>query len=86
MESERKPDAALRPHAFDAGMIRQDFPVVGCAHGRNGELETGALLRKRGHFDAVNALIQAVDGGLERTVLRFRNMQDKMQNGVASLK
>src|SRR5690348_400454 len=85
VESQRKTDAALRPNAFDAGMIRQDLPLVGSAHGRNGELEMGILQRKRGHFDAVNALIQAIDGSLERAVLRFRNMQDKMQNGIADL-
>ena len=38
-----------------------------------------------GYLDAVNALIEAVNRGFERAVLRFQNMEDEMQNRVAGL-
>ena len=35
---------------------------------------------------AVNALIEAIDGGFKRAVFGFRNVQDEMQDSVAGLK
>ena len=43
------------------------------------------MLRQVSDFNAVNALIEAIDCGFERAVFGFRNVQHKMQDRVASL-
>jgi len=86
MEGQRKAGATLRPNTFDAGEICQNFSFVGGADRRNGELKTGVLQIECCDFDAVNALIQTVDGGFETAVRRFGYVEDQMEHGVTRLK
>jgi hypothetical protein len=49
------------------------------------ESKIGIFLYERVHLDAVNALIQTIDGGLEGAVRLFRYVEDEVKNGVAGL-
>src|SRR6266849_5951265 len=69
MKNKRQADAALRPVTFDGAMIRGNPSIIGSANGTHIEMESGSFLGERGYFDAVNALIQAIDGGFEGAVL-----------------
>src|SRR5260370_31841837 len=67
-------------------MIRRKPSFIGSAYGSHIEMERGVFQAKRGHFNSVDPLIQAIDGGFERTVLRLRNMQNQMKHRFARLK
>ena len=71
MKNKRQARAALRPVTFDAAVIGRNPSFIRSAHGRHVEMESGIFLRKRGHFNAVDALIQAVDSGFEGAVRCF---------------
>src|SRR5215469_6287170 len=86
MEGERKTDVTLRPNTLNTGMVRSDFPFVGSRDRRNAEPEISSVLRESGYLDAVYALIQAVNCGFERAIFGFRNVQNQVQDCVASLK
>src|ERR1700687_2989960 len=85
MKNKRQACAALRPITFDAAVIGRDPSFIRSAHGRHVEMESGILLRKRGHLNAVDALIQAIDGGFEGAVLRLCNVQNEMKYRFARL-
>src|SRR6266480_6065961 len=86
MKNKRQACAALRPITFDAAVIRRNPSFIRSAHGRHIEMESGIFLGKSGHFNAVDALIQAIDGGFEGAVWRSQNMQDEMKYRFARLK
>jgi hypothetical protein len=50
-------------------MIRCKLSFIGSAHGRHVEMESGIFLGKRGHFNTIDALIQAIDGGFKSAVV-----------------
>src|SRR5262245_3778646 len=85
MKRKRKPNVALRPGAFNAGVVRREFPLELSANGGNTEPNIGIVLRERSDFNSVNALIEAVDRGFEGTLWGFGNMQHEMQNCVSRL-
>jgi hypothetical protein len=85
VKSKRQADAALGPDTVDAAVIQREFPPVGSANRRDVELDGERFQSHRGDLDAVNGLIEAIDGGGERTVRRFGYMQDKVKNGFAGL-
>jgi len=85
MENERQAVSALGPNAFDGVVIRGDFSFVGNADRRHAETEDGILLREGSHLDAVNALVETVDGGFEGAVRGFGNVQDEVKSGFAGL-
>ncbi len=64
MKDQRQAGAALDPVAFNAGMNGRKLSFIGSAGGSHIEMEDGILHGESGHFNAVNALIQTVDGGL----------------------
>src|SRR5437764_14060393 len=82
MECKGKTDIALRPYALNSGVIGGDFSFEDCAYGGNAELETGAVLRESGDFDAVDTLIEAVHGGFERALFSLGNVRGQMWNVV----
>jgi len=51
--------------------VIRKLSFIGSADGTHIEMESGVFLGKRGHFNAVYALIQAIDGGFEGAVLRL---------------
>jgi hypothetical protein len=80
MENERQAYVALCPAAVDSGVIRRDPSFVGSAHRSHIETERGFFSSEGSHFNAVNALIEAVDGGFQWAVFQFGNMENEMEN------
>ena len=84
MESQGKVRAALRPSAFDAVMVGGDFALERCIDRRNFELEGGVTdlvtvlvtVLQRTRFDAVDALIEAIERRRGRTVLGPSDVQN----------
>ena len=80
MESQGKVRAALRPSALDAVTVGGDFALERCIDRRNFEFEgrvTGLVtVRQRTDFDAVDALIKAIERRRGRTVLGPGDMQN----------
>lgn len=85
MKDKLQADAALRPGAFNAGVVGGEFSFVGGADGGYIEIQEGIFLGERGDFDAVDALVEAVNRGFERTIGRFRNVENQMEDGFAGL-
>src|SRR5260370_10627339 len=79
MKNKRQACAALRPVTFNAAMIRRKPSFIGSAYGSHIEMKRRVFQAKRGHFNSVDPLVQAIDGGFERTVFRLRNMQNEME-------
>src|SRR5712672_2062026 len=86
MKNKRQACAALRPVTFNAAVIGRNPSFIRSAYGRDIEMEAGIFLRERGHFNAVDALIQAIDGGFERAVRCFGNMKNERKYGFARWK
>src|SRR5260370_35839407 len=76
MKNQWQTGAALDPVAFDAGMIRRNLSFIGSACGSHVEIENRTLQRERRHFDAGDALTQAVDRGFEGAVPRLVRVDD----------
>src|SRR5271169_719014 len=85
MKDKCQAHAALRPATVDAGMIRGNPAFIRSTRGSYIEMESGFFLGERSHFNAVNALIEAVEGGFQGAVVGLGNVQDEMQDGVPCL-
>ena len=77
--------AALRPRAIDRFAIRRNRSFERSIHRRNFKVKGRSCLFQRTGFDAVDALIEAVDRRNSGAVLRHTDVQNEMQNVVAGL-
>ncbi len=73
----------LRPGAVDLGTILVDRAIVGPVNGIDDQAELGILERDGGDGDAVGALIDAVQGRCEASILGRGDVQDQVQLGAS---
>ncbi len=85
MKDQGQAGAALDPVAFDAGMNGRELSFIGGSRGGHIKMERGILQRESGHFNAVDALIQTVDSGMQGAVRGLGYVQNEMQHCLARL-
>ena len=56
------------------------------ADGGDGEIDGALVVREGSDFNAVNALIEAVESGFEGAIWGFRYVHDEMKDSSARLK
>src|SRR5689334_16180266 len=66
MKRKGQSNIALRPGALNPGAVRGEFPLELSAYRRNTEADVGIVLRESSDFNAIDALIEAIDSGFER--------------------
>ena len=85
MERQRKAGTSLQPGAVDGAVIDGNFSLIGGVDGLDFKLECRAGWLQDARLNAIDTLVEAVQGSHERTMIGAGNVQNEMEGGVSGL-